>query len=197
MILLSALALGLLIGLGIRRWNNQPYPIPELESLWLAMVAFVPQFFLAYLPATHSLLPNWIASALLSMSLLLFLVFVWRNRRLPGMPVLLAGLLLNLIVILANGGWMPISPQTASQLIDKNVLQIISLGSRFGQKDILLLPQSTNFEFLADRFLLRAWSSYQTAFSAGDVLIAIGAFWLLARPAFTTIKPLETEGVII
>ena len=99
------------------------------------------------------------------------------------MPILIIGLGLNLLVILANRGWMPISPQTANHLIDGNVLEVLSLGSRFGQKDILLLPQDTHLEFLADRFLLPDWFSYKVAFSLGDTLIALGIFWLLAKTA--------------
>jgi hypothetical protein len=39
-----------------------------------------------------------------------------------------------------------------------------------------------HFGFLGDRFLLPAWSPYQAAFSAGDILIGAGVFWLLAKP---------------
>ena len=98
------------------------------------------------------------------------------------------GLLLNLLVIFANQGWMPISPQTASHIIDGNVLRSQSLGSRFGQKDILLLPQDMQLEYLSDRFLLPDWFPYKVAFSLGDILIALGAFWLLAKP------PGKTDG---
>jgi len=102
------------------------------------------------------------------------------------MPILIAGLVLNLIVILANHGWMPINPQTASRLIGDQAIQDFSLGSRFGQKDILLLSQDTHFEFLADRFLLPDWFPYKVAFSLGDLLIALGIYWLLAKPAIQT-----------
>src|SRR5262245_7018727 len=98
MILLPALAAGLMVGLGFSRWRGQPYPPPELRSLWLAAIAFTPQFFIAYLPATQLLLPDRAASFVLSASLLVFLAFAWQNRRLTGMPILLAGLLLNLVV---------------------------------------------------------------------------------------------------
>ncbi len=182
MVLLLAVAAGLLIGLGWARLKQQGYQAPALKSTWLVFTAFIPQLIIAYLPATHHLLPNGLAAASLMASLFLFLAFVWINRRLPGMPVILLGLGLNLIVILANGGWMPISPQTASHLIDANVLKFLSLGSRFGQKDLLMLPQDTHLEFLADRFLLPAWFPYQVAFSLGDIFIASGIFWLLARP---------------
>ncbi len=97
------------------------------------------------------------------------------------MMILLIGTALNLTVITANSGFMPISPQTASRLVSQEVLDDIQPGERFGTKDILLHPQETRFEWLADRFLPPAWFTYQVAFSLGDVFIAIGVFWLLAR----------------
>ncbi len=182
MILLSAIAGGLLAGWGWARWQGRAYRAPELRSTWLVLVGFIPQLIIAYLPATHFLVPNWLAVTSLSASLVAFLAFVWINRRLPGMPVLLAGLMLNLIVMAANGGWMPITPDIASQLRGEDVSQHFALGERFGQKDILLAPQDIRFGLLADRFLPPAWFPYKVAFSAGDILIAAGAFWLLARP---------------
>lgn len=182
MILLSALVLGLLAGWGSARWHNRAYRAPEFRFIWLVVAAFLPQLIVAYLPATQHLLGDWPAAAALSASLVGFSLFAWINRRLPGMPVLIAGLVLNLLVIAANGGWMPISPDTASQVMGGKPIDPANLGSRFGQKDILLLPQDMRLPFLADRFLLPGWSPYQVAFSPGDVLVAIGAFWLLARP---------------
>ena len=186
MILLSALILGLFVGLGWARWKNQPYQAPPLKSMWLVLVAFLPQLVVAYLPVSRYLLPDWLAATSLSASLIVFVAFVWLNRRLPGMPILMVGLGLNLVVILVNRGWMPISPFTASHLVDGNALQSVSVGSRFGQKDILLLPQDMHFEILSDRFLLPDWFPYKVAFSLGDIFIALGIFWLLAKPASRT-----------
>jgi hypothetical protein len=92
--------------------------------------------------------------------------------------------LLNLAVMAANGGFMPISAQTASRLVPEDILRNSQPGNRFGTKDILLAPQETRFEPLADRFLPPVWSPYQVAFSLGDVFIALGIFWLLANPEF-------------
>lgn len=183
MILLLSLVSGLLVGLGWAGWQHRSYKAPALQSTWLAFAAFFPQFVVAYWPATRHLLADWLASLVLLVSLTLFSVFAWRNRHLSGMPILLAGLALNLIVMATNGGWMPISPQTANRLTGNDVLGFMSLGSRFGQKDILLLSQNTHFEFLADRLLLPAWFPYQVAFSLGDVLVSLGIFWLLAHPS--------------
>lgn len=178
MILLAALAAGLLTGLVWARWHKQPYRAPELNHLWLVFVAFLPQFTAFYLPVSG----QSISGFLLPLSQALLLAFAWLNRRLPGMMILLIGTALNFTVIAANRGFMPISPQTAGHLVSQTVLENIQPGDRFGTKDILLLPEDTRFEWLADRFLPPAWSAYQVAFSLGDVFIAIGAFWILARP---------------
>jgi hypothetical protein len=181
-ILLAALAAGLLAGLVRARWRGHPYQAPELQHLWLVFVAFLPQFVVIYLPITRETFPEWLVAGCLLISQIMLLGFSWLNRHIPGMPILICGVLLNLAVMTANSGFMPISPQTANHLASKNGLLDIQLGSRVGPKDILLRPQDTRFEWLADRFLTPAWFPYQAAFSLGDVFIAIGAFWMLAKP---------------
>lgn len=178
MILLLALVFGLLTGLVWARWRGHPYQTPELQHLWLVFVAFLPQVIVIYLPN----LPNGLVAGCLLASQILLFRFAWLNHRILGMPVLICGVALNLLVMAANGGFMPVSPQTTSHLVSEERLLDFQLGSRIGAKDILLLPQNTRFEWLADRFLPPAWLPYQAAFSLGDVFIAIGAFWMLAKP---------------
>ena len=96
------------------------------------------------------------------------------------MQILIIGLILNLVVIAANGGFMPISPQTAERLVSQENINSLMPGSRFGFKDILLPAQGTRLAILSDRFLLPANFLYQAAFSLGDIFIAFGAFWMLA-----------------
>jgi hypothetical protein len=190
-ILLAALLLGLLAGWGWCLWRRRPYRAPDLKHVWLVPVALMPQVLVAYAPSIVGVASVGAASAALPFSLLIFLAFVWLNRNLPGMPILLVGLILNLLVISANGGWMPISPQTASHLPGGAAARELPVGVRFGEKDILLPVQSTRLEFLADRFLLPQWMRYPTAFSAGDVFVAVGAFWLLARQREAPITRME------
>jgi hypothetical protein len=142
----------------------------------------VPQFIRVYLPITRRLFPNWLVVGFLLASQIMLLAFVWLNRRIMGMSILLCGVVLNILVMTTNGGFMPISPQTASRLVSEDLLGHTQPGSRFGIKDILLLPEDTHFEWLADRFLPPTWFPYQVAFSLGDLFIALGTFWLLAKP---------------
>lgn len=189
MILLTAVALGLAVGLGMARLRGQPYQLPDLRHLWLVFIAFLPQFAILYIPGLRQQISDEGAGMLLTASQLLLLGFAWLNRKLPGMTVLLAGAALNFLVMTANGGFMPISPQTASHLVHQETLADIPTGSRFGVKDILLGPEATHFEILADRFLPPAWFSYQVAFSLGDVFLAVGVFWLLASQPQNASEP--------
>jgi len=185
-ILLLALAGGLPVGMAWSRWQGRTYQPPELRAIWLAFLAFLPQFIVLYLPRGRA--TDWLSAVCLLSSLLCFLGYTWLNRRVPGMSILLIGLALNLTVIAFNGGFMPISPQTAGQLVSENALPDLQPGSRFRPKDILILPEHTRLEWLADRFLPPAWISYRVAFSLGDVFIALGAFTLLACPGINIKK---------
>lgn len=180
--MLAALVLGLLTGWGVARWRHLPYRAPELRHLWLVPVSLVPQLAVASWPRLVERLPVTVAGAIVPLSLLGFLAFVWLNRRLPGMPVLLIGLVLNLAVITLNGGWMPVRPEIASQLPGGSPQKGAELGARVDDKSVLLRPEDTRLEFLADRYLLPAMGDYRAAVSLGDMFIAAGAFWLLAVP---------------
>ena len=180
MILLAALVAGSLTGLGIARWQGRSWAAPHLRAVWLVAVAFLPQLFTIYLPVTRLQTPDVLAAASLILSQALLLVFCWLNRQIAGVWPLALGTACNLLVIVANGGFMPVSPQTAGHLVPPEVLATFETGARFGWKDILLLPEQTRLAFLSDRFLLPEGLSYQVAFSFGDLLIAAGVFWLTA-----------------
>ncbi len=116
----------------------------------------------------------------LVVSQLLLLLFVWANRRLPGFWLLGLGLALNLLVILLNGGLMPIAPETVTYLFPEIPAEKWEPGQRLGTtKDVVLPRELTRLWFLSDWLVTPKWMPYRMAFSPGDVLIAWGAFWLL------------------
>lgn len=180
MILLSGAILGLLVGLGLARRDQVPYEAPVLRHVWLVLVAFLLQWW------ERSTETPIIASQVA------FITFTLLNWRFKGMQILLCGAALNLLVMASNGGFMPISPQTASRLFPQIDMWDYPTGTLFGAKDILLPPEQTRFEWLADRFLPPVWLPYQFAFSLGDVFIATGAFWLLAWQKNSVIQKGET-----
>jgi len=187
MILLVAILAGLVVGLFLASLEKRAWSVPLLRKPWLAIIAFLPQFLFSYLPVTRTRVPDALAATGLIGSLTLLLVFCWVNRWISGVWLLALGLFFNLLVIAANGGFMPISPQTASRLVPPETLAALGNGSRFGTKDILLLPEQTRLIWLSDHFLAPEGFPYQVAFSPGDVVIAAGAFWLMVTQG----KPLN------
>jgi hypothetical protein len=181
MILWLGLGAGLVTGLGWSRLRGHPYRYPAFNHIWLIFVGFLPQFFVIYLGGTRVTIPDWMAATVIVTSQLTLLVFAWLNRHLAGMLILSIGLILNTVAMIANGGFMPINPDTAERIVGKERISTFELGSRIGYKDILLHQNETRLEVLADRFLPPARFSYQVAFSLGDVFIALGAFWILAN----------------
>ena len=180
MILLLAVAAGLIAGL-VRAWiGKRIYQAPELKLVWLVVLAVVPQLFSFHLANTAKLIPDNLASAILVSSQILLFVFVAANRKQNGFLALGLGLGMNLLVIVLNGGWMPISPESVQRLVPGASSETGQIGHRLGTgKDILLTASVTRLWWLSDRFLFPNWLPWRVAFSLGDVFISIGAFWLL------------------
>ena len=105
--LTASVALGALIALlrGGSLWRLTTFPI---GAWWLILVAFLIKLALERLSGAIHLL----VYALTALALYL-------NRRLPWLPLLLGGTLLNWVVVVANGGRMPVFPQ-ATELVGKH-----------------------------------------------------------------------------
>ena len=166
----------------IKRRNYQPL---QLRYIWLIVIAFLPQWLAFFLPVTRRVIPPWLASLFLIVSMVLMLVFVllnFRGSRL-GFLILGFGLALNLLVITSNGGLMPISPENAVRIAPQFPAETWKSGSRFGKtKDVILTTEETHFLPLSDRFISPDWLHYRFAFSLGDILVALGIFGVLWEP---------------
>jgi hypothetical protein len=151
-----------------------------LKAPALVLLAFLPQFLIFYLPSTRSRIPETTASILFVSSLTILIAFSLLNIRKTSFWPVIAGFLLNVAVILSNGGWMPISPQTAQKIMPAGSVDLLKIGQRIGySKDILLTREETRLWFLSDRLTLPQWVNYGVAFSVGDLLLFIGIIWLL------------------
>ena len=180
MLLLLAVLAGVIAGM-VRAWiGKRPYQTVRLRYLWIVLLAFIPQFLAFYLPSTRRIISTDLARIFLICSQLLLFLFILCNLRLPGMWVSGVGLGLNLLVIVLNGGLMPIYPETVLQLYPNASINQIQTGERLGSsKDIILNKEDAHFGWLGDRFLTPTFLSSRYAFSLGDALISIGIFWTL------------------
>jgi hypothetical protein len=107
--------------------------------------------------------------AILGCSYLLLAAFVTANRRLPGALAIAAGLVLNLAVIVANGG-MPVSmPAARAAGIDPGAY----LKSAIKHREMVA---GTPLGFLGDVIPI---PFLRTVVSIGDVVLAAGIFRLV------------------
>jgi hypothetical protein len=128
---------------------------------------------------TRTLFSDQFASIILVVSQLLLVVFCIINFRQPAFWFLTTGLLLNLLVIVANGGFMPISPTNVAWLIPQITDAAGLVGDRLGfGKDIILLENQTKLVFLSDYFRFE-FLNQKIMYSIGDSFLAIGAFWYM------------------
>lgn len=168
----------------LRAWlRKRPYTLPEIRHVELALLAFLPQALIFFIPQTSRMVsPQW-AALILPLSLGILALFVWVNRHLPGFWLLGVGLLLNLAVIVANGGLMPISPETLAIVHGTGTaghsIEAVIESQAIGDKNIVLRVEATRLEWLGDRFTVPDQWPIQFAYSLGDLFLALGAFWAL------------------
>jgi len=183
MILAAAVVLGLTASL-LRHGRRAPARIASapLRAAWLALLALAFQLPLLRAPAGPA---NGLRlqQVLLLISYLLLLYFIWRNRRLGAIPIVGAGIGCNLLAILANGGFMPITPQTLVTINPGSSVQHWPEGTHYGySKDIILARGDTHLWPLSDVLAIPPPFPWPTAFSAGDLVLAAGIIVLLAAP---------------
>lgn len=114
---------------------------------------------------------------------LLLLGMVWANRNLPGVKLVGLGLLLNLAAMIANGGWMPVTPEAVVKAGFAGLAPSLEPGMRlYSSKNIILPAEQTRLRFLSDIFVLARPFPVPSVFSPGDVVVAAGV-WVLIQSA--------------
>ena len=128
-----------------------------------------------------TIVPTWPHAVLVTLhaaSYALAVVFVWTNRRLPGVPVLAAGGGLNIVAIGANGGQMPASEAAVrSAGLPVEVEHFVNSG----------VLEDPRLAFLGDVFASPAWLPLRNVYSPGDLLLLAGAVWLVHRTCGTVL----------
>jgi hypothetical protein len=94
----------------------------------------------------------------------LVLLVVVRNLRIAGMPLVALGAASNLIAIVANGGYMPASPDAAGAA---GRVEATTYSNSAVMDGAVLVP-------LTDILALPSWMPFHNVFSIGDVLIGVG-----------------------
>jgi len=154
------------------RWRLR-FPDVELRIAGIVPVALAIQLIAVFVDLG---LDDLFRRSLFIASYLLLIVFVFANVRRPSIALFGAGVLLNFLPIIANGGLMPITPETLQKTGD--VPEDARLGEWVrGTKDVLLERDEVHLHFFSDR--LTSDLSPARAFSIGDLVLISGAIFLL------------------
>jgi Family of unknown function (DUF5317) len=156
---LVAVALGLVLG---GRLGN----LARIELRWtgLFFAAIGLQLVAFPLAVAPWRTPETLASVLWVASYGLLVVAAVRNRRLTGVPIIAAGMALNLSAILANRGTMPVRLAAMHEAGRTDAVQANSAAL-----------SDPSFAWLVDRWAAPDWVPLANVFSIGDVVIALGA----------------------
>jgi hypothetical protein len=160
--LLLALAVGLVVGGSLASLGRLRF-----RWAWVAIVGLAVQVLIFSSPignALGGLAPiGYIASTAAA------LLFVLANVRLSGLVLVAAGAASNLLAILANGGYMPTTPEA-----------LAAVGHQIGMAySNSTTPASVALAPLTDIFALPRQLPMANVFSVGDVLIGAGVFVLV------------------
>ena len=116
------------------------------------------------------------SSYMIIFSYIVLLLAVWYNKTLKGMKIVALGIIFNFIVIVANGGHMPVMLSG----LYKAGLDDFALAIKEGTYVThTLITEKTLFRFLADVIPLSPPFPDPSVVSAGDFLMFYGVFSLI------------------
>lgn len=160
--ILYAVLAGLLLGLVSR---GSPARLGDLRFRWAPLIAFgmLIQVALFSSPLGNAL--GEAAAPVYVVSNLAVLLAVGANLALPGLWLVLAGGASNLLAIVGNSGYMPVSPEAMAAM---------GGAPKEGYSNSVA-SDAVNMAPLTDIFTMPAWVPMANVFSVGDMLIGVGA----------------------
>jgi hypothetical protein len=180
-ILLLGLILALVVAL-LRGGKLNRLLSVKVRHSWIAPLAWGLQVAVIYFPRPRSEGLLELHTLLVLASYLLLVLVVALNWRLPGLPLIGLGLALNLLVMVANGGFMPVTYEALQRAGMANFALGSAPGSRvMATKDIVLPRADTVLWALSDVFVIPPPWPIRTIFSAGDLSLVVGTFVLFQR----------------
>ncbi|MGE5672974.1 MAG: DUF5317 domain-containing protein [Mycobacterium leprae] len=141
-------------------------PDPELRQMWVAPVSFVLQ------EVNYFWVPSYLNVPVTVIAYGLLFYFAWVNMENQGVRFILIGMLLNAVVIMSNGGRIPVDLSVASR-IGVDVEQLVhGVAAKHAA-----LTSASHLKFLGDVIPVRY--PVPRIISVGDIFAFIGTFLLV------------------
>lgn len=143
---------------------------------WLTMVGVIGLFFLQAALVLYVPGQNLWQIVVLNVSQIALIFLILLNHHVPGVKIFALGIMLNVLVMLANGGLMPLTPEMYHFVHPDRPIGEQARPS--SSKNILLPRSETNLWILSDIIpLTLPWR--RTAVSPGDIVLVAGVAQLI------------------
>ncbi|QDP41339.1 DUF5317 domain-containing protein [Radiobacillus deserti] len=167
---IDGVILSVIVGF-IRKGNLSKLTQPLFTWGWMFPLLLVIQLGVFYFQNKIS----WIGQASGYVYIVVYvlgLVFLWVNRHQKGLALVMVGVFLNFLVMVTNGGRMPVSAEAAA-ILDPMYMEAIKNGFYAKHE---LLTQTSSFPFLGDIIPIAPPYPRSQVISIGDVIMNIGIF---------------------
>jgi len=153
---------------------------------WKLAVAIAGLFILQFTAIIYAPERTTLQILLLILSQLALALLFLLNRHIPGAKLFILGITLNTAVMVANGGLMPVTPETHRYVHPE---QTIAVEAKPVLSKNIVLPRSeTNLWILSDIIhITLPWR--RNAMSFGDLLLVLGVAQFLFQTTASKAKP--------
>lgn len=169
----DGIIIALLVGL-FRGGNFKGLADMKLKHAWVFPVLLLIQI-IVYLTQNKIAFIGSSSNIVFMLVYIAGLYFLWENRHHSGFFIIFIGVLLNFIVMAANGGRMPVSLE-ASTVLDPYFIEALK-SDLYGKH--AAITEATRLAFLGDIIPLSAPYPREQVISIGDVIMNIGVFFFI------------------
>ena len=196
MLRLATIVLVIVVAL-LRGGSLRNFAALRLRWLPLVIAGFALQL-LIFTPFGMSPLVAFATLPIYVLSLALIAIWVAANWRIPGMALIAIGLALNVAVIAANGGHMPVSPEGARLA---GQYEALAAGDPATSKHALMSSEQARLWWLSDIIVIPRGVPGAVVLSVGDIVLTVGIAilcysTLLHAPALAEPVPAQAAGAI-
>lgn len=175
MLYVYIIIISIIIGL-LRKGNLSSLSQISLKRIELIVFACLIQGGLIFLGSKKIKFILDYSSYMIIFSYIVLLLAVWYNKKLKGMKIIALGIIFNFIVIVANGGHMPVLLSSLYKAGLDDFALVLKEGTYVTHA---LVTEKTLFRFLADAIPLSPPFPDPSVVSVGDFLMFYGVFSLI------------------
>ncbi|HHX23555.1 MAG: DUF5317 domain-containing protein [Tepidanaerobacteraceae bacterium] len=171
--LVISFIVGLLRGGNIKQLTEAPF-----KHIELIFLSFIVRYLPLILPGSlidYAIRYNWLV---VTLSYAILLYFLISNLHIKAVSMVAIGVFLNLLVIIVNGGKMPVS-LWAVEVTNLEDLRELLYDPNYLYHTVL--DSSTKFKFLADIIPIPPPYPKPRVFSIGDFLMGTGLFLVIQK----------------